>query len=454
MQNFIANGDVTEAEAQEMTKEFKAHLQEKLEYAKTKKSKIHVDFLKKHWKGFRVASASDFERSTETGTSKRNLEKIAKALNTEPENFNLFNKMKKLLETRKKLYFTDKKVDWAMGELLAYGSLLLDGNPVRLSGQDSQRGTFSHRHSVIKDLENEENYIPLNNIDKNQAQFRAYNSFLSEYCVLGFEYGYAAARPHSLVIWEAQFGDFCNGAQIIIDQFISSGESKWQRLSGITLFLPHGYEGQGPEHSSARPERFLQLCAENNMYVVNPTTPANMFHLLRRQVKNKFRIPLVVMTPKSLLRHPEVQSDIKDLVTGRFQEILDDQSVQSKKVERVIMCTGKVYYDLSKRREELGLKNVALVRLEQLYPIAKTQITQLKKKYKTTTDWVWVQEEPINMGGWSHIMLHLGDLKMRVIAREASASPATGSEALHARTQEKIISDAFDGLKTAKRSKK
>jgi 2-oxoglutarate dehydrogenase E1 component len=314
---------------------------------------------------------------------------------------------------------------------------------VRLTGQDSRRGTFSHRHSVLIDATDETRYIPLNHIRKKQERIQIYNSHLSEYGVLGFEFGYAVAMPRALVIWEAQFGDFANGAQIIIDQFISSSESKWQRMSGIVMFLPHGSEGQGPEHSSARLSRYLELCAEHNMVVVNPTTPANMFHLLRRQVITEYCKPLVVMTPKSLLRHPSVRSDISELTKGQFREIIDDGGDPSK-IRRVVLCCGKIYYDLAARRDEEGHEDVAIVRVEQLYPASPSQDAALRQKYSSIRDWVWVQEEAVNMGPWLYMRRRLADIpQLRVLSRRESASPATASLIRYKEQQRKLVDQAF-----------
>ena len=339
-------------------------------------------------------------------------------------------------------------MDWGLAELLAYGSLLQQGYGVRLTGQDVQRGTFSHRHVVYRDNMNELiKYTPLNEVDGNKDKIQVYNSILSEYCVMGFEFGHSLTLPKTLAIWEAQFGDFSNGAQIIIDQFISSAESKWQRYSGLTLLLPHGYEGQGPEHSSARPERFLQLCAEQNMYVTNPTTPANLFHMLRRQMLNEFRVPLIVFTPKSLLRHPKVVSPIKEFEKGSFQELIDDDSINAGNAKRVVLCTGKLYYELLDHQQQNKIEDIAIVRLEQLYPLPKKQLEELRKKYAKAKEWVWAQEEPINMGYWSFILRQLRDWNLDVIARKESASPAVGGEYQHIETQTALIKNTFGKLK-------
>jgi len=314
LEKLVATSAITKQNADDYIAEFKASLQTQLEKARQKAVEKEIDMFKANWKGYRLATEKDFLKSIETGVDKKQLDTIATALTSVPESFNLFNKSKKLLAGREKQYFEDELVDWGTAELLAYGTLLNKGHKVRISGQDSQRGTFSHRHAVIKDVKTEEHYTPINHISDDQSKLSVYNSLLSEYAVMAFEYGYSLSSPSTLTIWEAQFGDFSNGAQIVIDQFISASESKWQRMTGLVLYLPHGYEGQGPEHSSARFERYLQLCAENNMYVCNITSPSNFFHLLRRQVLNDFRKPLVIMTPKSLLRHPKVKSPVSELV--------------------------------------------------------------------------------------------------------------------------------------------
>ena len=442
LETLVSNHTISTEEAQQFIKLFKDDLQKQLDYAKENPIGKKPDMLLSHWKDYRLSRPADFESSVKTGVKKTTLNSIVKSLLTIPDTFNLFTKMQKILDNRNDLYNNQKSVDWALAEQLAFGSLLLENHHVRLSGQDSQRGTFSHRHTVIKDTNTESHYTPLNNITKSQAHFDVYNSLLSEYAVLAFEFGYSLANPTSLVIWEAQFGDFANGAQIVIDQFITASETKWQKMSGVTLLLPHGYEGQGPEHSSARPERFLQSCAENNMYVCNITTPANFFHVLRRQVHNKFRIPLIIMSPKSLFRHPSVISPISDLTDGNFQEILDDPlTTLSSTIKKVLFCTGKVYYDLLENRDD-SQSDIAIVRLEQLYPLPKKQLAALKKKYQGAK-FVWVQEEPANMGAWGFILQHLHDWNFSLVSREASASPATGNSKLHAIQQKDLISKAL-----------
>ncbi len=447
LKQLLQQNVVDQAYAKKQEDKFKKLLQEKLDHSREEAIQPEYDRFSSYWEGFRESTSKDFDQSIDTSVSIQTLNKVAKVLSEEPESVSLFSKMKKLLKTRHDLYHTEKKVDWAMAELMAYGSLLVEGHGVRVSGQDAQRGTFSHRHAVIKDVETEEHYIPLNNIQKDQAELSIYNSQLSEYCVLGFEHGYALAQPNALVIWEAQFGDFANGAQIMIDQFISSSESKWQRASGVTLLLPHGYEGQGPEHSSARVERFLQLTAENNMYVCNITEPSNYFHMMRRQVNNEFRIPLVVFTPKSLLRHPKVQSPVSELTTGSFKELIDDVNIKPADAKTVLLCTGKVYYDLLEYSEENKVKDVAIVRLEQLYPLPKKQLNALKKRYKNAKDWIWVQEEPENMGAWSHILRLLPSFAFRYVGRKAAASPAVGNSRIHKKQQEALVKDAFKAKK-------
>jgi 2-oxoglutarate dehydrogenase E1 component len=333
-----------------------------------------------------------------------------------------------------------------MGELMAYATLMNEGHAVRFSGQDVERGTFSHRHAVVKVEDSEEEYLPLNGFSDKQGKLEIYNSHLSEYGVLGFEYGYAMASPNALVVWEAQFGDFFNGAQIIIDQFLSSGEYKWRRMNGLVMLLPHGYEGQGPEHSSARLERFLQQCAENNMQVVNTTTPANQFHAIRRQLRRDFRKPLICFTPKKLLRYPTCVSTLKDFSTGGFQEVIDD-NVKAASVKRVVFCSGKIYYDLQEERDRLKTEEVAIVRLEQLYPLPVNQLKAVLKKYKNAESYYWVQEEPENMGAWSFVMRTFRDVHLEYVGRDEAASPATGFSKTHAREQDEIIKRTFAGIK-------
>jgi 2-oxoglutarate dehydrogenase E1 component len=368
-----------------------------------------------------------------------------------PDNFTPLPKVKRLLKGKQGL-LDENKLDWAMGELMAYASILMDGRDVRMSGQDVKRGTFSHRHAILRDAKTYEEYNRLEGLSDNQGQFRIYNSLLSEFGVMGFEYGYSLATPDTLVVWEAQFGDFYNGGQTIIDQYISAAESKWQRMSGLVLLLPHGYEGQGPEHSSGRIERFLQSCAEFNMTVANVTTPANFFHLLRRQLARPFRKPLIVMSPKSLLRHPECVSNISEFLEGTsFEEVYDDPMVGpkgGKKVERLLLCTGKVYYDLLQYKREHERKDVAIVRVEQLYPLPAKQLRAVFERYPNAQP-LWVQEEPSNMGAWQymHSIFLTEELGLKVqldyAARKSSASPATGFKKVHDQQQEDIVLRAF-----------
>jgi len=385
---------------------------------------------------------ADFEKSPKTGITPSVIDSVGKALTTIPENFKPIKQIEKLLKDRKASFFEEKALGWAEAELLAYGSLLAEGHPVRITGQDVKRGTFSHRHACFWDSNTNEMYCGLNDLDKSKAKFHIYNSLLSEYGVLGFEYGYAMATPQALVIWEAQFGDFANGAQVMIDQFLSSSESKWQRQNGMVLMLPHGYEGQGPEHSSCRPERFLQLSAEYNMVVLNLTTSANLFHMLRRQVKWEFRKPAVLFSPKSLLRHPGVVSPIKEFTDGIFREVIDDPNAGNEKVTRVILCTGKLFYELQEVQQKKKLKHVAIVRIEQLFPFPENQVNGIFKKYKGA-EIVWAQEEPLNMGYWSFMVRMLPEVKMKLVSRKASASPATGYNKVHKMEQERIINDAL-----------
>ncbi len=406
--------------------------------------KTHVSFfLEEIWKNIRKAVDKDFESSPDTSLSKEILFEIGDKITDFPENTKLFRKTTQLLSTRKKMVLDGNAIDWAMGEQLAYGSLLNEGIPIRLSGQDVARGTFSHRHSVLRLEDSEEEYTPLNHINNKQAKIEIYNSPLSEYGVLGFDYGYSLTSPNSLTIWEAQFGDFNNGAQVIIDQFLSSAEDKWNVMNDLVLYLPHGYEGQGPEHSSARLERFLILCAENNMQIANITTPANLFHILRRQLKRDFRKPLIIFTPKSLLRHTKCVSSIDEFSKGGFKEVIGDHTADPLFVKKVIFCSGKIYYELLEEKEKLQDEDIALVRLEQIYPLPVKQLNSIIEKYENAETWLWVQEEPINMGAWVFMHHNYKHVLLKVIARPASGSPATGSSKFHKISQQKIIDKAF-----------
>ncbi|MCK5784065.1 MAG: hypothetical protein KAH06_06435, partial [Desulfobacterales bacterium] len=387
----------------------------------------------------RKATDDDFLSSPKTAVTKKEILNITKNITELPADKKFFRKTIRLQKQRSDLVLDQGKLDWAMAELLAYGSLLNEGIPVRLSGQDVERGTFSHRHAVLSIEDKSEKYIPLNHINKKQARFEIYNSSLSEYGVLGFEYGYSLASPNSLTIWEAQFGDFANTAQAIFDQFISSAEDKWNVMNDLVVYLPHGYEGQGPEHSSARIERFLILAAENNMQIANCTTPANFFHILRRQLHRPFRKPLIIFTPKSLLRHPRCISQIEEVTKGGFQEVIDDETAVAAKITTIAFCSGKVYYDLLEEKERLKKNNTALIRIEQLFPFPKKQIEAIISKYKKAERFMWVQEEPANMGPWEFIRKEMKDVQFELIARPASGSPATGSPKFHAIRQQKIV---------------
>lgn len=435
--------DAAAALAEEMDKNFRSQLQDRLNEVKQKPLPYKLQEREEEWETLRKSTPEDFDKSPDTSITQKVVDTVGKALTTLPEGFKPIKQIEKLLKDRKDAFFTAKELGWAEAELLAFGSLLLEKYSVRMSGQDVKRGTFSHRHAYFWDANTNQSYSGLNHIAPDQAKLYLYNSLLSEFGVMGFEYGYALATPHALVIWEAQFGDFVNGAQVIIDQFITSSESKWQRQNGLVLLLPHGYEGQGPEHSSAKPERFLQQAAEFNMVVANITSASNYFHLLRRQVKWEFRKPCIVFSPKSLLRHPGVVSPIKNFTSGTFEEVLDDISVSAKAIKRVVLCTGKVYFDLLEYKQKKKIKDTALVRLEQLYPFPKHQLHEVLKKYKNA-ELIWVQEEPYNMGYWAYIQRFMPDEKWKVVARKSSASPATGYSKVHKAEQETIITKAFE----------
>jgi 2-oxoglutarate dehydrogenase E1 component len=411
------------------------------------------------WKGLKRATEDDIFKTYKTSVDEKTLKELSTKLNTIPSSFNLHPKLQRFFEARLKTVQDGKGIDWGNGETLAYATLLNEGHMVRLSGQDAERGTFTHRHSVLNDYETGEAYAPLNHIRGGQAPFEVYNSNLSETAVMGFEYGYALADPNALVIWEAQFGDFANGAQVIIDQFLSSGESKWQRMCGLTLLLPHGYEGQGPEHSSARLERYLQLCGKYNMTVANFTTPAQLFHGLRRQVKRDFRKPLIIMSPKSLLRHPMVVSTLADFSQSQFQEVIDDVELTSDSsksaVKRVLLCSGKVYYDLATERTNRKNKDTAVIRVEQLYPWPAPQLKAILAKYKNAKQYVWVQEEPRNMGAWNFVFgtwsggldtfgSAVGNKPIIYAGRDTGAAPAVGSPKVHEKEQKAILEKAFE----------
>ncbi len=443
-QKLIEKGNVEAEIAKQMDEEFRGLLQDRLNMVKQKPLPYQPQPLQKQWAKLRWSKPEDFNNSPETAISKELIDKIGKALINVPQGFKPLRQVERLIKERKKM-FDDGNYNWATAELMAFGACLVDNNFVRVSGQDSIRGTFSHRHAVLFDAETNEPYSSLDYIQEGQEQLRIYNSLLSEYGVLGFEFGYSLANPNSLTIWEAQFGDFANGAQVMIDQFITCAESKWQRMSGLVMLLPHGYEGQGPEHSSARLERFLQMSAEYNVIVANITSPANYFHALRRQLAWDFRKPLVVMSPKSLLRNPVAMSPEKEFIEGKFREVIDDPVAKATKTKRLLLCTGKIYYDLLEEKEKQNRDDVAIVRIEQLYPFPKEQVDSIIKKYKTR-EIFWVQEEPENMGAWSFLLRFYRKEPLEVISRKISASPATGFAKTHAEEQKRIIEKSFAPL--------
>ncbi len=446
-QKLLAEGSIDASFALELEKTFRKELQQRLDESKAEDKITETNqMFEGAWQGLHIASSREFFTPIETAVPEQELLAIGKTLTELPAGKEFFKKIEKLFEERNKMVTKTHVFDWAMGELLAYGALLKDGHPVRLSGEDVKRGTFSHRHAVLTLVDSEEEFIPMDTIETD-AKFSIYNSLLSEYGVLGFEYGYAMANPNALTIWEAQFGDFFNGAQIIVDQYIASAETKWQRGNGLVMLLPHGYEGQGPEHSSARVERFLELCADSNIQVANCTTPANFFHIIRRQMLRDFRKPLVIFTPKSLLRSPKCVSPLEEFTTGKFHELIDDNYADPKKVKRVLLCTGKIYYDLLEKQQSDKRKDVAIVRVEQLYPTPVLQILKVKAKYSKATEFFWVQEEPENMGAWPYICRKFHNDKMinvNVISRHEGSSTATGFAKQHAAQQLYIISKAFE----------
>jgi 2-oxoglutarate dehydrogenase E1 component len=435
-------GIMSREEATKEIKDFDRFLDEKYkESEKIEKLKIRK-FLINEYAPYEMPQKSMFGQSVKTGIKAETLLKIAEKINSIPKGLTFFKKVNRILSDRR-MMILDDRLDWAMAELLAYGTLVAEGHPVRLSGQDTERGTFAHRHASFVVEGTDEKYFPLKYVSEDQATFHVYNSPLSEYAVMGFEYGYALAKPNGLTIWEAQFGDFNNVAQVVIDQYITSAFEKWGLMNNLVLLLPHGYEGQGPEHSSGRIERFLELSANNNIQVVVPTTPANVFHLLRRQVKMKMRLPLIVFTPKSLLRHPLVVSTIEDLTKGVFQEVIDDPVADPEVVEKVVFTSGRLYYDLAKHKMEKGISTVAIVRMEQIYPLPNRQIDQILKKYNTP-NLIWAQDEPENMGAWPFLNRKLGCLGLKGITRNESASPAVGLMEKHTQALEYILNSVFE----------
>ena len=423
--------------------EYKDKLDENLQASRKKDLTIIKPFMQDEWNGFVQVSDEVMLKKVDTTFDKKGLDQIALEISSLPADKKFISKIQKIVSDRKTMYDNDV-IDWGTAEALAYGTLLTEGYDVRLSGQDVERGTFSHRHAVVKVEDSEEEVVLLNSLKDKKGKFNAFNSLLSEYGVLGFDYGYALANPNALTIWEAQFGDFSNGAQIMLDQYISCGEDKWNNQNGIVLLLPHGYEGQGAEHSSARMERYLQLCARHNMYVADCTTPANFYHLLRRQMKTKFRKPLVVFSPKSLLRHPLCVSTREDLYKGSFQETIDDNSVDKKKIKTVVFCTGKFYYDILVERENLSRNDVALVRIEQLFPLPLEQLKAIIAGYPNADDYVWAQEEPKNMGAYSFMLMNFDLVKWRLASLKAYAAPAAGSHTRDRRRHADAIRMVFD----------
>jgi 2-oxoglutarate dehydrogenase E1 component len=445
----IEKGTVESELVASLESEFGSFLQERLDEVKQKQLTYEYEELDMAWdKLKRTIDPNDFITSPDTGVEREVLDKIIEHLSNVPEGFTPVKTVNRLFKNMKK-YVENNSYDWAFAELMAYGSLLMENRDIRLTGQDVKRGTFSHRHAVLKDEKNYSEYNRLGDISEKQGEFRIFNSLLSEYGVLGFEFGYSLASPDSLVVWEAQFGDFFNGAQTMIDQFIMSAESKWGRMSGLVMLLPHGYEGQGPEHSSARLERFLQSSAEFNVTVANVTKPANFFHLMRRQLHRDFRKPLIVMSPKSLLRFSECVSSIEDFMPGtQFQEVYDDPIVGESQelidnVKIVLWCTGKIYYDLLEKQRREERHDVAIVRLEQLYPFPKTQCDEINRKYGKKATFKWVQEEPSNMGAWQYILAFYRKYDLQLVSRKSSASPATGYMKAHLEEQKNIVERAF-----------
>jgi 2-oxoglutarate dehydrogenase E1 component len=451
--NLTKLGDVTKAEADEIAQRSKEWLEN--EWEKAHDEEVTIEGIRTGsgvWKGYKGGADASVP-DVDTNITEEQVKSLLHKITTLPEDFKANRKIVRFLKKTRSMADGDTLVDWGTGEALAFASLLEEGHPVRITGQDSERGTFSHRHAVLHDMRNDHKYTPLKNLSDDQAKFQVFNSPLSEIAVLGFEYGYSLDTPEGLTIWEAQFGDFCNVAQVIIDQFITSSEEKWSRLSGLCLFLPHGFEGQGPEHSSARLERFLMLSADDNIQVVNLTTPAQLFHCLRRQVLRKIRKPLVVMSPKSLLRHERCLSTLDRFYEGSFQRVIGDRGkgVTPEKVERILICSGKIYYELDAHRTELGVENVAILRMEQYYPLPHELLAEELSVYKEGTPVFWVQEEPFNMGAWPFLKLKFGERILgngehpfARISRPESASPATGSAAAHRREQAELLNKCFD----------
>ena len=450
-EKLINSGVIDKDYVKQLETDYKDKLEEKLEDSRKEDKTIITPFMEDTWKDFVRVDEKVMMQTVDTTTSKEKLADITKVISNLPEDKKFIRKIERLIQSRQAM-FDENRLDWAMAEHLAYGTLLTEGYDVRITGQDVERGTFSHRHAVVKVEDSEEEIVLLNNLDNNQGHFYIYNSLLSEYGVVGFDYGYAMASPKTLTIWEAQFGDFSNGAQIMLDQYISSGEDKWKTQNGLVMLLPHGYEGQGAEHSSARMERYLQLCAKDNMFVADCTTPANMFHLLRRQMLSNYRKPLIVFTPKSLLRHPKCVSTVEEFANGSFQTVIEDTSVKTEDVKTLVFVTGKFYYDLDEERENLNRNDVAIVRIEQLFPLPVEKIREILDKYKHVEDVVWAQEEPRNMGAYMHMMMHLEEAKnFRAASRRPYGAPAAGSSVRSKKRHKEVIDFVFDKTKNNQR---
>ena len=445
-EKLIAQGIIDHNYVKQEEAAYKSKLEQNLQVSRSEETTIVTPFMEDEWFDYQRVDEKGMHPGIPTAVNVDALNQVAKTITNVPPNKKFLRKIERLIADRNKMFFESDNLDWAMGELLAYGTLLQEGYNVRLSGQDVERGTFSHRHAVLKSESAEEEVILLNMIrPENQGRFRVYNSFLSEYGVLGFDYGYAMASPNCLTIWEAQFGDFSNGAQIMIDQYISAAEDKWKTQNGIVMLLPHGYEGQGAEHSSARMERYLQLCAKDNMFIANCTTPANFFHLLRRQMIGNYRKPLIVFTPKSLLRHPKAVSKVEALTNGGFIMVIPDNEVAAKEAKKLVFCSGKFYYDLIEARAKKEQKDVAIVRLEQLFPLPQKEIKAQINKYPNLEEVVWAQEEPRNMGAWGYLLLHLPEAqKMRPATRRYYGSPAAGSSVRFKNRQQQVVEYVFD----------
>lgn len=442
-QKLIAENVIDQAFVDKMVADFKETLENQYEKSRQTASSKVREFMQERWSDFSRKGLKSMLEDVDTTYPKKDLEEISRLISTVPEGVKFLRKAERILEGRAKMVFKSDTLDWGLAESLAYGSLMEEGFNVRISGQDVERGTFSHRHAILRDENSEDRINLLNTNPKNKGEMAIFNSFLSEYGVLGFDYGYAMANPNTLTIWEAQFGDFSNGAQIIFDQYLSAAEDKWKSQNGIVVLLPHGYEGQGSEHSSARIERYLQLCGKDNMIVANCTTPANFFHLLRRQMKRNFRKPLIVFTPKSLLRHPKAISSINDLTKGQFEAVIDDH-LNPENVKKIVFCTGKFYYDLLAQREALNNQEVALVRIEQLFPLHLEKIKALINTYPQGIKYVWAQEEPKNMGAWSHLLQRIDFIKLEVISRPYNSVPAPGSSTRDKTRQQRVINAVFD----------